>query len=70
VPRAQQRFLASPTHLPNWKIRKISKALGHSSVGGKYAVRELAAVGYTNMAHCPESKQDWMKAGLPAEKAA
>jgi rhodanese-related sulfurtransferase len=36
----------------------------------EYAARELAAMGYTNVAHYPEGKQGWMEAGLPVEKAA
>jgi rhodanese-related sulfurtransferase len=40
---------------------------GHAST---YAARELAAIGYTNVAHYPESKQGWMEAGLPVDKAA
>jgi len=40
---------------------------GHVS---SYAARELAAMGYTNVAHYPEGKQGWMEAGLPVEKAA
>jgi rhodanese-related sulfurtransferase len=32
--------------------------------------RELAAMGYKNVAHYPEGKQGWMEAGLPMEKAA
>ena len=35
----------------------------------EYAARELAAMGYKNVAHYPEGKQGWMEAGLPVEKA-
>jgi hypothetical protein len=41
-----------------------------ASETSKYAARELAAMGYTNVAHYPEGKQGWMEAGLPVEKAA
>jgi rhodanese-related sulfurtransferase len=36
----------------------------------EYAARELAAMGYKNVAHYPEGKQGWMEAGFPVEKAA
>ena len=31
------------------------------------AARELAALGYTNVREYAEGKQDWIRAGLPAE---
>jgi rhodanese-related sulfurtransferase len=44
-----------------------AEVLGRRSA---YAARELATMGYTNLAHYPEGKQRWMEAGLPVEKIA
>ena len=36
---------------------------GRDLILPEYAARELAAMGYTNVAHYPEGKQGWMEAG-------
>lgn len=42
----------------------------HKRHASEYAARELAAMGYTNVAHYPEGKQGWKEVGLPVEKSA
>ena len=54
-------------------FRRIGKSESRLLDGlnlSEYAARELAAMGYKNVAHYPEGKQGWMEAGLPVEKAA
>jgi len=56
--------------LPNKGAEIITYCTNTRCHASAYAARELAAMGYTNVAHYPEGKQGWMEAGLPVEKSA
>jgi rhodanese-related sulfurtransferase len=56
--------------LPNKNAEIVTYCANTHWHASQYAARELAAMGYKNVAHYPEGKQGWMEAGLPVEKAA
>jgi rhodanese-related sulfurtransferase len=60
----------APQMLPNKNAEIVTYCTNAHWHASEYAARELAAMGYTNVAHYPEGKQGWMEAGLPVEKAA
>jgi len=55
--------------LPNKNVESLPTARTRIDTAANTA-RELAAMGYTNVAHYPEGKQGWMEARLPVEKGA
>jgi rhodanese-related sulfurtransferase len=69
IPPEKIKELA-PQVLPNKNAEIVTYCTNTHWHASEYAARELAAMGYTNVAHYPEGKQGWMKAGLPVEKAA
>jgi rhodanese-related sulfurtransferase len=69
IPPEQIRELA-PQLLPNKNAEIVTYCANTHGHASEYAARELAAMGYKNVAHYPEGKQGWMEAGLPVEKAA
>ncbi|HXW91005.1 MAG TPA: rhodanese-like domain-containing protein [Terriglobales bacterium] len=60
----------APRLLPNKQAEIITYCTNNQCHASRYAARELAAMGYTNVAHYPEGKQGWMEAGFPVEKSA
>jgi rhodanese-related sulfurtransferase len=69
IPPEQIKELA-PQLLPSKDAEIVTYCANTHCHASEYAARELAAMGYTNVAHYPEGKQGWMEAGLPVEKAA
>jgi rhodanese-related sulfurtransferase len=69
IPPEQIKELA-PRLLPNKEGEIVTYCANTHWHASSYAARELAAMGYKNVAHYPEGKQGWMEAGLPVEKAA
>jgi rhodanese-related sulfurtransferase len=69
IPPEQIKALA-PQLLPSKDAEIITYCTSMHWHASEYAARELAAMGYTNVAHYPEGKLGWMEAGLPLEKAA
>jgi rhodanese-related sulfurtransferase len=69
IPPERIKELA-PQMLPNKNAEIITYCTNLHWHASQYAARELAAMGYTNVAHYPDGKQGWMEAGLPVEKAA
>jgi rhodanese-related sulfurtransferase len=60
----------APQLLPNKDAEIVTYCANTHWHASEYAARELAAMGYTNVAHYPPGKQGWIEAGLPVEKAA
>jgi rhodanese-related sulfurtransferase len=58
----------APQLLPNKDAEIITYCTNTHWHASEYAARELAAMGYKNVAHYPEGKQGWMGAGLPVGK--
>jgi rhodanese-related sulfurtransferase len=69
IPPEQIKELA-PRLLPNKDAEIVTYCTSTHWHASEYAARELAAMGYTNVAHYPEGKQGWVEAGFPVEKAA
>jgi len=69
IPPERIKELA-PQLLPNKNSEIVTYCTNTRCHASSYAARELAAMGYTNVAHYPEGKQGWMEAGLPVEKPA
>jgi rhodanese-related sulfurtransferase len=69
IPPEQIKELA-PQLLPNKDAQIVTYCTSMHWNASEYAARELAAMGYTNVAHYPEGKQGWMEARLPVEKSA
>jgi len=69
IPPERIKELA-PKLLLNKNSEIVTYCANTACHASSYAARELAAMGYTNVAHYPEGKQGWMEAGLPVEKAA
>jgi rhodanese-related sulfurtransferase len=69
IPPERIKELA-PRLLPKKDAEIVTYCTNTHWHASEYAARELAAMGYTNVAHYPEGKQGWMEAGLPVEKAA
>jgi rhodanese-related sulfurtransferase len=69
IPPERIKELA-PKLLPNKDAEIVTYCTSTHWHASEYAARELAAMGYTKVAHYPEGKQGWMEAGLPVEKAA
>jgi rhodanese-related sulfurtransferase len=69
IPPEQIKELA-PQLLPSKDAEIVTYCANTHWHASEYAARELAAMGYSNVAHYPEGKQGWMEAGLPVEKSA
>jgi rhodanese-related sulfurtransferase len=69
IPPEQIKELA-PKLLPNKDAEIVTYCTSAHWHASEYAARELADIGYTNVAHYPEGKLGWMEAGLPVKKAA
>ena len=69
IPPEQIKELA-PQLLPSKDAEIVTYCANTHRHASEYAARELAAMGYSNLAHYPEGKQGWLEAGLPVEKSA
>jgi rhodanese-related sulfurtransferase len=68
IPPEKIKELA-PQLLPNKDAEIVTYCAKTHRHASQYAARELAALGYTHVAHYPDGKQGRMEAGLPVEKA-
>lgn len=57
----------APALIPNKKSALVVYGLNFTWQTAQQAVRELVALGYTNVREYEEGKQDWVAAGLPLE---
>jgi rhodanese-related sulfurtransferase len=57
----------APALIPDKKSLVVVYGLNFTWKTAQQAVRELVALGYTNVREYEEGKQDWVAAGLPLE---
>lgn len=68
IPPIQVRELA-PKRLPDKSAEIVVYCAGPGCGTARAAATELAAMGYTNVRDFPGGKAEWVKAGLPLERA-